>query len=580
MALIGAACLSILKQPYFIGLYGDDACYLLQAMGFTNSGLCPNCSWNLESIPYARGWSLVLVPFVYLLGDHYESYRVISGTLTVLAVILVCDLCRRVYGYLVAVLLGGVLLTSEGILVHGTTLMAEPLYLALISGLLWLDCRSRSTLGEGVGEGGVGRQIGKGLLAGWCACTRAEGMVVVVALAVDTLVRRRWREFALQLGTASMVWVAVRVLWPLKMVYAKESQLGFGGLDNLLAYLWAWSMNQAMQLGMNLFLAPSWIERGVGGTLTALVVLAVLRQRRLRLEHWLLLGTAMALFLWPYYTPRYWTGLLPVWLFCALSGLPRRAQVGLLCALLTAQVISLGSRERLSSVQETNAKVELWNRLDKTGPEEVVATPFPCRAHLWSHRSWTTFSGADSLGALTRNLLVQGADIVVWERQNNLIRGAQGQTLFPTPPSLDLWLERSTLYEVVYSNQAGVIARLKVPREQLDAAFVEWQEAFSKPQAGERLPALEHALRLVPDFPELRVLWFVTAAEVPGFSPQRVEQAITSYVGQYPHDFEVGAMGLSILRRLGRDEAANQVAALCLAEARRLGDARAETAFR
>lgn len=573
IAVVGMAVLAVWGIPYYLGLYGDDACYLLQTFRFRTGGLCLICGKELQPMPYAAGWSIFLLPFVDLFGDRVGLYRLLSGTLTICAVLLVADIARRSWGRIVAFLLALMLFTSDGVLGHATTLMSEPLYLFLIASLVWLD-QTRDSLSA---------EVAKGLLAGCCFVTRGEGAVIAVALLAVTLQRRRWKAAALQLAVGGSFVVFLQKSWPVELSHEGQSRELFELMGINSSYLWAWLMNHLLLLGRVLWAAPAWLNRTVGFLLVILAIVAILRNRprQLDLKHWILLGTLGALFFWPYLSIRYWVAVLPLWLLAGLKGLPRQLQIGLLSALLLAQVGSQLSQPRALSEQAVASKMDFLEALGKlngTG-DGKIASVYPAREHFWSHRTWAPFIGAESLSPMARNLYATGAEMITWDRQSNLITNAAGGTQFVVPDYLDLWLERSTLFEVLYSNESGLVARVVVNEEKLGKAFELWQEAINAASPQQQLLLLKQALEEVPDLPEVRAFWLITATQVPGSSRDEIVKMATSYVEQYPHDFPVNALLVTSLAELGAVEQAASLAELSRKEAERLGNVAAVQMF-
>jgi hypothetical protein len=570
---VGLLAQGFLATDYYVGLYNDDAGYLLKSWGLAFSGRCPICSLPFEPAgnPYAIGWPLFLVPFSLLFGGSLTLYRGISVTLTIITVLLAADLCRKRWGKLPAAMVALVLLFGESASDYGSTLMSEPFYAALVMLVVWLERFDDSWRHE----------VLQWSLAVLCAYTRAEGLVVVIALLLVRGLRKSWKLGLLYPAAFLVCWFLI-----------KKSGLTAGGdhLDQsttffradfpLWAYLIAWFKNQALLVGRAFFYGPAWLDRMFAVGLAALALYGAWMSppRRPWLGHWLILGTSGALLLWPYLGSRYWLVTLPLWLIAALMVLPRRGQVIFLGATLVLQAGSWLAKER--NRVDLEPTYELYKRLEGIETDEIVSSTHTFRAHAIAHRQSSPYQGAESLGPIARNLSVAGVPLLLWERNSNLIRNMEGKTQFSYPPFLDLWLERSTLFEVLYKSEAGVIVRLVAPKDKLEKAFDMWRQALAAQTLEDRKQSLSRGLQALPDLPELRVLWIYAALESQATVPAETSSYILNYFRQYPHDFDNAQVVVQALVQRGARATAEAVALLCYNEALRIGDSKSQRVFK
>jgi hypothetical protein len=572
LAIVFAGVLiqALLRSDYFVGFYNDDAAYLQKAWSFAFAGRCPVCSMQLEPTTYAIGWPLFLTPFAWLAGGHLVVYRAVSVLLTIFTVILAADLCRKQFGRPQAILLALVLLLCQAALDYGSTLLSEPFYAAVIMTVVWLDDSRESRRFE----------IVKWLLAALCLCTRAEGILVPLALLASRGMKKSWRFGLLYPATFLFCWFALmRITQVPGAIHLGFSASFFEPGFPMFAYFTAWLKNQALLLGRAFFYGPAWLARAFAGALIVVTLYgaATSPRRREWLGFWLILGNSAALLFWPYLDSRYWFMTLPLWMLAALGALPRSGQLAALALTLVLQGGSLlTGGEHRGHLAPT---FELYKNLDLVGQDEVVSSSLSLRVHQIAHRTGRSFQGAPSVGPIARNLSNADIEYLVWERKTSLIRNIQGTTQFEFPRSLDLWLERCPLFQVIYSNEAGVIVRLLAPREKLEEAFALWKQAFAAPDLESRKRSLKQALSVLPDLPELRILWIYAGLETQPFPAVETSKDAIDYFRQYPHDFENAQLVIKGLADRGAEPAAREIASFCYQEAQNNRDSRHQQLF-
>ena len=569
---MGLLTQSLLRPDYFVGLFNDDAGYLQKAWSLVFSERCPVCSSVIEPTLYRIGWPLVLAPVAYFAEGHLEAYRLLSVSLTIVAALFAADLCRREFGSRYAVALAAVFFLSPVTLTYGNSLMSEPLYCAILMALVWSESHGRSRRYELV----------KWILVLACFSVRSEGIGVALAFLTSRGWKKNWK-FGLLYPSLFLACVfilrAVSLSDPAAFAHLNQTTDVLASGFSKSEYLAAGIRNQVLLVGRSFFYASAWIDRTFGIFLVGLFLfgLATSLKQRQWIGSWLLFATGAALIIWPYLEARYWMATLALWVLVALWALPTRARVAFLIVTLGFQTYSLALYHgRSSRVERTH---ELYQRLQSLGPKEVVSSTCPIRVHMVAHRSSETFQGAESLGPIARNLAARGASVLIWEGQSGLLTSTLGSTQFQSPKHLDLWLTRSTLFEALYENEAGVIVRLVTPKEKLEQAFGFWAQANSAPSLELRKKSLREGLKVLPDLPELRVLWIFALLETRPFQPDQASDPILAYFRQYPHDFPVGQMVVQALQQLGSGSLARQVAGLCYQEAVRLGDVPAQQAF-
>jgi hypothetical protein len=548
----------------FIGSFNDDACYLLKAFRIANDGNCVICQQALLDNPYQNGWPVLLAPFTFFLQSHLEIYRLVTLLIMTVGITLYADLYCRKLGRAQAVLLVAVLLSSSGVLGFSMTLMSEPLYFTLLAAVVWLE--HVYPVGRGY--------LAQGILVAWCARTRSEGIIVLLALIATRLIARRWKPLLMGFAAFLVSIVVFDFFFPIPYNAHVEVSAGFFKSIVFRAdYLYAWAMNHLLLFGQVFFSGPAWLNRviALGLLLSTFVGAASAKKRAGWLGFWVFLGTCGALLFWPYLASRYWLAVVPLILVAALGYLPRRYQIGILSLLFLVNVSTRLVRPTGDGAEQHRAAQELYEGIEKLGSHEAVASQYSFRAHLFGHRVSIPFPSAQTLGVLARNLRASGADALVWESDARHLRNLQGTSLFQTPRHLSQWLARSTLFETVFRNEAGLVVRLTVPGEKLSNAVKLWNQAIATSGPQERLSLLNAALVEVPDFPELRVFWFDSAlkASVP---PEVAGEAILAHMKQYPHDFEAGIFAAGVLRQHGQLEQASEIIDLCLVEATILQD--------
>lgn len=567
LALSTVLAQAFLRQDYFVGWFNDDACYLLRAYQFANSGLCYVCNLPIQGIDgFAIGWPFVLTPFVFLFGKNIALYRLVTLTLLVLSVLAVSDISCRRHGKRAGLLLGLVLAFSWNALYLGTSLMSEPCYLFVATSILWVD----ETQPPGR------RSILCGLLAGFAALVRTEGLIFIVAISLLGLLRGRWKDSAIS-GMAFLL-IFAGAQWFSTPASPHAGQIsnflnaGFG----LWNFLIGWTMNQLLLIGTSFLNGPSWFCRGLAfaGLLLFAYGLAVKPRRFLTLEPWVVLGTFGAMMLWPYLDSRYWMAAMPAWLLIWQSALTSRHRLFFFLPLLVLELISgfVVSRVEQSYIKSVE---NMYLQLNELPTDVVVASPTPGRTHLLAHRRTASFYSEKSLGLLTRNLVFQNGNALIWQSglKRSLAR-LDGGSQFETPPYFEEWVRCSTLYRLTYDQPVGFIARISTTKQDMEQAVAIWNQAIQTPDVSERLVLLNKALDVVEDFPEIRVHRFQTALEVETVDKDTKAQYILPYLRQYPHDFQTAVFAVNALDKLGAQEQAKEVAGLGLREAKRLGASR------
>jgi len=147
---------------------------------------------------FPPGYPLALAALWTVTGRSVVAAHLFSIVCTVTAVGLAWLWFRRSERPILANLLAVALAINWTWAVNGGAIQSEPLYLLL--NMLVLVCARR--------PGG----FGLGLLLGACVVTRHVGICLVVAVAIDRFVSRRWREGVL-LGLTSAIVVLPWLIW-------------------------------------------------------------------------------------------------------------------------------------------------------------------------------------------------------------------------------------------------------------------------------------------------------------------------------------------------------------------------------
>lgn len=181
--------------------YDRHAVAIAQAGDYPQSVLAPG-GGPTAFRPPAYPLALAATYAVAGTGDEqrrWDAGRILNALLGALAVALLALLARRLWGRGAALVAGGLAAVHPPLVLVGSSLMAEPLYVALVL------TATLAALAQRDAPGGVRWALAAGVLAGLAALTRSNGLIVLLPLALLAWTARpRWSRRALA-APAAMV---------------------------------------------------------------------------------------------------------------------------------------------------------------------------------------------------------------------------------------------------------------------------------------------------------------------------------------------------------------------------------------
>jgi hypothetical protein len=338
LGIVGAVALATglaVVDRYPVGVFHDDAMYVIlarslatgQGFRYLNIPGAPNASHFPPGYPALLSLAWRMAP---AFPANVVVFKMLNAVFFAACAVLITQLVRERLGSTRLAVATGVL-TAIGVplLVLVTMVLSEPLFLALLLGLLLASERYVSS------HPSWQRAIALGACAGLLTLVRAHGIVMVPALVIPLAMRRRWREVALVAGAA----VAVLLPWQIwGATHAEQLPAPLAG--NYGSYIGWWlrgyrDMGPAMipetirrtvaeVLGMlaTLF-SPLRASAGRAVTLVALVVafaigLSAMR-RRAPVTLCFLACYAAIVLLWPFPPSRFVWGVWPLLLFVLVA---------------------------------------------------------------------------------------------------------------------------------------------------------------------------------------------------------------------------------------------------------------------
>ena len=129
LLLLAGTSRSVLFYLIPDGQYNDDASFLLRGLNF--AGVREAAALG-NPIHFAPGWPLLLAPFLKFSEQWYTVGRVLSTLLTcVTACFLTISFTRKGYSRLFGAAVALLFLNAPQVMILGSSLMAEPLYICL-----------------------------------------------------------------------------------------------------------------------------------------------------------------------------------------------------------------------------------------------------------------------------------------------------------------------------------------------------------------------------------------------------------------------------------------------------------------
>ncbi len=210
VASVGVLALVVglaVMDRYHVGVFHDDAMYVILAKSL--AGGDGYRYLNLPGAPSAThfppGYPFVLSLMWRALPEFPTNlivFKAFNALCLAASAMLVMQLVRERLGSVpLAVIAGATTAVSVPLLVLSTMLLSEMLFLALLLGILVLAERRTA------GEASIRAAVLLGVLVGLSALVRTHGIVIVPALAIPLLLKRRGREAAALTAGALMVLV-------------------------------------------------------------------------------------------------------------------------------------------------------------------------------------------------------------------------------------------------------------------------------------------------------------------------------------------------------------------------------------
>jgi hypothetical protein len=517
----------LFNTEYYVGLYNDDACYLMKAFFLAQSSKISVLNEYTPALGnYLPAWPLFLAPFTFIFGNVYWPYRLLASLLSFAGACFWVGTARRRFVPRVSFLFGVVLLSSAAAAQYGHTLMAEPLFFALVGATMWLFTKKEpAPYSEALG----------GLLICVSLFTRMEGFAIFLAVTASLGLKKEWkRSFVLVLATLLPYFLLglLRDKKPVHFGVVLESVLE---RESWLDFLMNW-----VQLQLSFF-ANALLGFDNAATSVAILVLTFVALSG-AYHCWQdgpspipLLPPAfcLAFVLWPYLVPRYWWAVIPLWLYLVVRGTPERGRVYLLITVLLFQLGGHLTRPE----KDLSAQMLLYQSPRDLPQDAQVVSLYDCRVRVQGHRRSINVGPFKSLEELMVYLSRTKSNYFLWEAQPSLIRDLSGEPPVRFPDDILLWMDRSSLFKKVESNEAGILFEFVGDRELVIQAFELYRAAFQAETPDQVLARLEECLNLVPDFPGARVVYLGENLKSRNWSKEQGLEEVRKYFSQYPHDY-------------------------------------------
>jgi hypothetical protein len=319
-----------------VGVVHDDAMYVILARSLASGE--GYRFLNLPGAPAAThfppGYPALLALLSWLVPPFPASvvaFKAVNAMFLAAAAVLVTRAAReRAVGAAWAVALGVTAAVSIPLLVLGSMVLSEPLFLALLLALL----PALESFAER--RSSLGRAMALGAAVAACTLVRSHGIVLVPAVMIVLVARRRWRDAGL-VGAAAVVCLLPWQLWSA----AHAGRLPAPLLGNYDSYAGWWArgfrvMGPAMvpstiaktvpeTLGMLAVLfSPTRSGAAHGATLIALGVLAAVGawsvRRRMPVTLLFVAGYLTIVLVWPFNPSRFVWGIWPLLLLLVAAG--------------------------------------------------------------------------------------------------------------------------------------------------------------------------------------------------------------------------------------------------------------------
>lgn len=515
-------CLAGLLMRYSpLGIFNDDACYLLNARRMTKT-------WEIvrRPFPFLPGYSMLLAFWLRILPASWGCLPLRwIGVVFMFASVVPLGLLamRRLHAPGTGLLLLTFLLAPPT-MIYASTVMADVPFTFLALFTLWVSSEIEALRGPRAWK--VGLLVGG--LAGFSMMVRGNGVALTAALVLGFSLCRRWNVCgAIVAGT-----LAVQIPWQYFCILDKTAASPYSALlwdsATRLSALPSWVVQSAwrnFEVVARFFIWPGLVGHGLLSILSVLAALGTFRcWKRDGPSAWLLF-VPLSIVLqigWPFADDRYYLAVWPLLLLLALQASPRIPPALVLIPLLVASLAGL----RQAAVAASTAPDEserwatyLW--VDSHAPtDQSVMAIYAGRVVLIANRPHRVLETAIEPSQLIANMSRRDASYLILENLHELQADPTGHKWISMPPRIDLWLDRSSLMEKKFSTRWDAVYHRKVDAHAFLDAWTLYYDAVRLSQ-GESWQTnrpriqkkLEACLKLQDDIPEARNLLAVLLLE-------------------------------------------------------------------
>lgn len=553
----------------YVGAQNDDAVYWWIAYRLAQD----HAITTVEA--FLPGWPLLASPLFYLGGDSTLWMRLLSVSLAIGAWALLYRLLRRRWAMGWAMALSFQYLWTAVSLRAASVMMSDHCFSFLVFlGLELLDS-TRSVASEPRHTRKAWTvDVLAGLVCGYSALVRVVGLPIALALAIALAIRREWAKCGrFALGVTISAGLALPYLATYLVVGARNSTLIPSIPRPLLLVAAAEFLGLPATPIVSVFM---W----------ALVILGLIglirsvRRRGLEPIDMVLPGHLALQLFWPFPAGRYFLIDWPLILHYACLALWVRSRIALLVAIYLSSIRALWNLIVFAQIQASAvpARLENFRWIDQNLPSDaVVASIGPMRIQLQAHRKGAAVPLTGEFSDYVFHLCRLKADYVL-EEPYSFRTSTTGY-----PARLDLWFERSTLFQLVHETPYDRLFQWRGDRHKFMVAYRAFHSSGQLASKRNYLSAIlkcDEALALVPDFPEARVLrvWLTLQAHGSSGLKRQDLELLETEANQYPHDFAAARLIAEIHRLQGRKERARQVLSRALQESERSGFPPSDTA--
>ena len=362
----------------------DDAGYLLLARALREGHYRELHDAALfVGAKYPPGYPAMLAVIGLFAGENITAFLVLSIVSSVLALWLVYDAARRVWGFALAVTVLALSALNPFLILNAGRLMSEAPFMALVMLMVWATVRQPQTAALAVVAGAAA--IVGGL-------TRSAGITLVPALGLLWLLQRRFKAFAL-FAVASALTVGAWTAWIIMAPSSKERDLyvadavAFVGKGPSLPVAFARrTANNAIEYATRFVPNTLSVPTVSGTTVDNIIVVALLAVflgvgalavwRRSRIIVLFLGVYALLLVLWAFAIDRFVEPVLPLIVLVMLVG--ARTVIGWMQALagvaaMLGIAVAIGARSIATDARVLRAEATC----DRANPEASIGCVSP-----------------------------------------------------------------------------------------------------------------------------------------------------------------------------------------------------------